>query len=343
MTQSEYLLQLDNVKKWFPVDQGIIRNFLDRKNPKVLRAVDGVSFKIKRGEVFGLAGESGSGKTTVGKLAIHLLEPTEGNIIFNEINLSTLSKEEMRQLRSKMQVIFQDPFASLNPRMTIGQAISHPLEIHMKDLSENRRDVVIKVLEQVGLSPPDQFYEKYPHQISGGQRQRVAIARALVTFPEFVLADEPIAMADVSVRVLLLDLMRKLKDELHLTYLFITHDLATAKYICDRIGIMYLGKLVEEGDLTQVYSNPLHPYTQALLDAIPVPNPDFRRSNPLPRGEIPSPINPPSGCNFHPRCIYAESICTTDEPKMRELGNEHLAACHFAEKFLQEDSTANKL
>jgi peptide/nickel transport system ATP-binding protein len=327
------LISLQNVKKWFSVRQGIIDNLLARGEPEFVRAVDGVSIDIRRGEVFGLVGESGSGKTTVGRLALRLLEPTEGKVIFDDIDLSTLSAEELRLLRSRMQVIFQDPMASLNPRMTVIDAISHPLEIHQADKIEDREEIICSILKDVGLSPPEVFLNKYPHQLSGGQRQRVVIARALVTEPDLILADEPIAMADVSVRALLLELMRFLKDEHNLTYLYITHDLATAKYICDRIGVMYLGKLVEVSDLSSVYNNPLHPYTQALMAAVPIPDPLRRRNQPLPRGEIPSPINPPSGCRFHPRCSYAEDICGRDEPELREIEPGHTVACHFAEKF----------
>lgn len=327
------IVSLNNIKKWFPVRQGIIDNLLARGEPEFVRAVDGVSLEIKRGEVFGLVGESGSGKTTVGRLALRLLEPTEGKVIFDKIDLSTLSAEELRLLRSRMQVIFQDPMASLNPRMTVIDAISHPLEIHQADKLEDKEEIICAMLEDVGLSPPEVFLNKYPHQLSGGQRQRVVIARALVTEPDLILADEPIAMADVSVRALLLELMRFLKDEHNLTYLFITHDLATAKYICDRIGVMYLGKLVEVSDLSSVYGNPLHPYTQALMAAVPIPDPLRRRNQPLPRGEIPSPINPPSGCRFHPRCPYVENICGRDEPELREIEPGHTVACHFAEKF----------
>jgi peptide/nickel transport system ATP-binding protein len=230
-----------------------------------------------------------------------------------------------------MQVIFQDPMASLNPRMTIGEAVAHPLMIHNPELKKDKRKEVSDVLEHVGLAPASLFYDKYPHQISGGQRQRAVIARALITKPELILADEPIAMADVSVRALLLDLMKRLKAEYNLTYLFITHDLATAKYICDRIGIMYLGKMVEIGPLKDVYTNPAHPYTRALLAAVPVPDPSLRRQEPLPRGEIPSPINPPSGCRFHPRCPIAQDVCKEIEPQMLQVYDNarHFAACHL--------------
>jgi peptide/nickel transport system ATP-binding protein len=330
---SNVLISLRNIKKWFPVNRGFLDNLLARGEPEFLRAVDGVSFDIKRGEVFGLVGESGSGKTTVGRLALRLLEPTEGQVIFDNMDLSTHSHEELRRLRSRMQVIFQDPMASLNPRMSLSDAIAHPLEIHHPDRVKDKDQIVNTVLEDVGLVPPHIFFNKYPHQISGGQRQRVVIARALVTEPDLILADEPIAMADVSVRALLLDLMKRLKDEHNLTYLFITHDLATAKYICDRIGVMYLGKLVEVGTLSAVYSKPLHPYTQALMAAVPIPDPTRRRSQPLPQGEIPSPINPPPGCRFHPRCPYVENICGRDEPEFREVEPGHTVACHFAEKF----------
>ena len=332
-SQDDYLVEIKDLKKWFPVPTTFIGQIFNQDREYV-RAVDGVSFNIRRGEVLGLAGESGSGKTTIGRVAIGLEEKTKGEVHFDGIDLSELSAEELRQLRRRMQVIFQDPLASLNPRMSLGDAIRQGLEIHYPETADQHRDIVIEIMEKVGLTPARFYYNKFPHQISGGQRQRVVIARALVTNPDLVLADEPIAMADVSVRALLLDLMVKLKEELNLTYLFITHDLATAKYICDRIAILYLGKIVEMGDLREVYGHPLHPYTNALLAAVPVPDPHERRQEPMPKGEIPNPIHPPSGCRFHPRCPYAEEICSEEEPLLRELRPGHVVACHFAEKFL---------
>ncbi len=331
--EKDTLVEVKDLVKWFPLQQTILERMMSRRQDHV-RAVDGISFAIHRGEVFGLAGESGSGKTTTGRLVLRLIEPTEGQVLFDGIDLSSISGEEMRRLRRRMQAIFQDPFASLNPRMKIGNAIGHSLKIHDLAQGEEVRQEVMTIMEHVGLTPPDFFYDKYPHQISGGQRQRVVVARALVTRPDLVLADEPIAMADVSVRAQLLDLLRDLGDEFHLTYLFITHDLATAKYICDRIGVLYLGRMAEIGMLGDVYRRPLHPYTQALLEAVPVPDPKFRREMPLPKGEIPDAINPPSGCRFHPRCSYAKEDCAEVEPELRELEPGHSVACHYAEQFL---------
>jgi peptide/nickel transport system ATP-binding protein len=325
---TDNLVEVHSLKKWFPVQTSFVETILSRKVDYV-RAVDGVSFDIRRGEVFGLAGESGSGKTTTGRLIVRLVEPTEGQILYEGTDIAALPAGEMRKLRWQMQVIFQDPTASLNPRMKIGDAIGHGLEIHGVAKGEVKREIVIGMMEKVGLTPAATLYEKYPHQLSGGQRQRGVIARALVLNPELVIADEPIAMADVSVRALLIELMMKLKEELDLTYLYITHDLATAKYICDRIGIMYLGKIVELGPLRDVYSNPLHPYTEALLSAVPVPDPRALREKVLPKGEIPNPVNPPSGCRFHPRCPHVMETCSQEEPSLCLVGEERLVACHL--------------
>jgi peptide/nickel transport system ATP-binding protein len=324
------LVEVRDLKKWFPVQKSFIERLVTRQR-QFVHAVDGVDFDICRGEVFGLAGESGSGKTTTGRLILRLLEPTEGHIFFDKVDLAALNNEEMRRTRQRMQVIFQDPFASLNPRMKTGDAIGHSLEIFGVAKGEEKRARVMRMMERVGLTPMAPLYEKFPHQLSGGQRQRAVMARALIMHPDLIVADEPIAMADVSVRALLLQLMMDLKEEFDLTYLFITHDLATAKYICDRIAIMYLGKIVEMGTLQQVYSNPQHPYTQALLAAVPVPDPKARRTAPMPRGEIPSPISPPSGCRFHPRCPIAEEICSQEIPLLEPITGqkEHLAACHL--------------
>lgn len=331
MNEERPLVEVMDLKKWFPVSVGVLAAL--RGVSLNVRAVDGVSFHINRGEVLGLAGESGSGKSTVGRLVLRLLDPTEGSVTFDGIDLGTLSSEEMRLTRSRMQVVFQDPLASLNPRMTVGAAIEHPAQIHMPELSkQQRRAEVLDILDAVGLSPPSMFYDRYPHQISGGQRQRVVIARALITRPDLIVADEPIASADVSVQALLLELMARLRDEFDLTYLFITHDLATTKYICDRIAIMYLGRIVEIGTIDEVFHNPQHPYTRALLSAVPVPDPRHRRTEPLPRGEIPNPINPPTGCHFHPRCpIAREGVCDIEVPELRnrEEAQGHLAACHL--------------
>jgi peptide/nickel transport system ATP-binding protein len=323
---AEELIKVENLTMHFPLQKGFFGN-LFAKEKRFVRAVDGVSFTIHKGEVLGLVGESGSGKTTTGRLILKLLEPTSGEIFYKGRAIASYTKNEMEELREKMQVIFQDPYASLSPRMSIGKAVSHPLRIHGIAHGSQARDITLEMMEKVGLSPASFLYKKYPHQLSGGQRQRVVIARALVTNPDFVVADEPIAMADVSVRAMILELMIRCKEVFDLTYLFITHDLATCKYICDHIAIMYLGKIVEIGPLQEVFKNPVHPYTVTLLEAIPVPDPRYRRNHPMPHGEIPSPINPPPGCSFHPRCSLAEASCSIDEPDLVDIGGGHRVAC----------------
>lgn len=322
------LVQVSNLTKYFPVQTSFLESMLSRKKDYV-RAVDGVDFTVKLGEIFGLVGESGSGKTTTGRLLVRLTEPTSGEIIFDGENLEALGSTQLKQFRRRAQVIFQDPTAALNPRMTAGQSIKSALDIHSIGSKNERKQVALRMLDRVGLTPAETFYGKYPHQVSGGQRQRIVIARAMVLNPQFVVADEPIAMVDVSIRAQILDLMLSLKREFGLTYVFITHDLATANYLCDRIAIMYLGKIAEIGLRQEVFKSPKHPYTVALMSAIPVPDPKHKMKKQIPRGEIPSPINPPSGCRFHPRCPYAFDRCSKEEPGMTRISETHYVACHL--------------
>jgi len=322
------MLTVTNLKKYFPVEKGFLDKLLTLQKSFV-RAVDDISFSIKREDILGLVGESGSGKSTTARLCLRLTEPTSGSIVIEGVDLAKLRGEELRRFRKNMQLISQDPNASLNPRIKVGQAIRHALFYQRVGSPSEQIERTRAMLERVGLKPWSNFYNRFPHELSGGQRQRVVIARALVLHPKFVVADEPIAMVDVSVRAQILELMLELKKEFDLTYLFITHDLAMANYVCRSIAIMYLGKIAEMGPKEEVFERPLHPYTLALLSSIPVPDPKAELQRMIPQGEIPSPINPPKGCRFHPRCPHAQAICSEHEPQLEEIRPNHQVACFF--------------
>ncbi len=323
---SEVLLQVENLVKHFPVGGGMFS-----KPAGQVRAIDGVSFTLHRGETLGLVGESGCGKTTTGRCILQLERPTDGRIVFEGVDLATLSEAELRKVRRRVQVIFQDPYSSLNPRMTIGQIIAEPLKVHgIVQEAAAREKRVQELLEQVGLLA--QHARRYPHQLSGGQRQRVGIARALAMEPALIICDEPVSALDVSIQAQIINLLEDLQRRLGLTYLFIAHDLSVVRHISDRVAVMYLGKIVEITDRTALYEEPRHPYTRALLSAVPIPDPavEETRERTVLRGEVPSPLNPPSGCVFHPRCPIAVARCSAEVPALREIRQTHWGACHLA-------------
>ena len=319
---TDYLLSAENLVKRFPIRGGTLNRVVN-----YVQAVNGVSFTVRRGEVLGLVGESGSGKTTIGRLVLRLEEATAGKVIFDGTNILELPKKEMRRFRKRMQIIFQDPYASLNPREKVRTVIGHALALHSIGTPESRRERAAELVEQVGLSP-DQL-DRFPHEFSGGQRQRVGIARALAVNPDFLVADEPVSALDVSIQAQVINLLSDLKDQLDLTMLFIAHDLAVVEHICDRVAVMYLGKIMELAPSSSLYNNPNHPYTEALLSAVPVPEPGHQQKRTVLSGDIPSAINPPSGCVFRSRCPRAEAICANETPELKQIGPDHFSACHL--------------
>jgi oligopeptide/dipeptide ABC transporter ATP-binding protein len=321
--QNGNLLELKNLKKYFPIRKGLLQREVER-----VHAVDDVTLTVAKGETVGLVGESGCGKSTLGRCIVRLLEPTDGDVVFQGRSIAKLGPRAMRPLRREMQMVFQDPYASLNPRKRVGSIVGDPLKIHGLGDRKERKKQVEELLETVGLSP--EHYNRFPHEFSGGQRQRIGVARALALRPKLVVADEPVSALDVSIQAQMINLLEALQDDFGLTYVFIAHDLGVVRHVSDRIAVMYLGKLVELSPAEELYQRPIMPYTEALLSAVPIPDPDLsaQRERIVLEGDVPSPIHPPSGCRFHPRCRYATDICMQVEPPLADYGNGHLAACH---------------
>lgn len=319
-TASKYLVEVKNLVKYFPVRAGLLQRVVAH-----VQAVDDVSFSVKKGETLGLVGESGCGKTTVGRSMLRLIEPTSGEVTFESRNMLVLRGNELKAIRRDMQIIFQDPYASLDPRVPIGESVMEGLHIHKIGAPKERFDIMIETLKRVGLE--DYHARRYPHEFSGGQRQRIGIARALALRPKFIICDEPVSALDVSIQSQVLNILKDLQQEFGLTYLFIAHNLSVVEHISDRVAVMYLGKIVELTGRDELFKNPLHPYTQALMSAIPIPDPHLKRQRLILKGDVPSPLNPPKGCRFHPRCPIAQEICSQQEPEFRETNPEHWVAC----------------
>lgn len=319
---SEALIKVENVKKYFPIRTGTFQKITGS-----VKAVDGISFEIKKGETLGLVGESGCGKSTLGRTIIRLLEKTAGNVYFEDKDLYKANKKELRDLRTQMQIIFQDPYSSLNPRLNVGQIVGESLLDHELCPKSEVQDRVVEAITKCGLAP--YHIRRYPHEFSGGQRQRIGIARALILNPKFVVCDEPVSALDVSIQAQIINLLSELQEQMGLTYLFISHDLSVVKHISHRVGVMYLGTMVELAKKEELYSNPLHPYTKALMSAVPIPDPTLKRNRIILQGDIPSPANPPKGCKFHTRCPYKMDICCEKDPEYKDVGGGHFVACHL--------------
>jgi oligopeptide transport system ATP-binding protein len=330
MTSNNVLMHVKDLVKHFPITQGIVL----QRQVGAVRAVDGISFDIHKGETLGLVGESGCGKSTTGRTILQLYRPTSGNVVFDDVDLVKLKGNDLRKMRRKMQMIFQDPYASLNPRMTISEIVGEPLVVHNVASGKDVEQRVEHLLELVGLSPT--FANRFPHEFSGGQRQRIGVARALALQPSFIVCDEPISALDVSIQAQVVNLLEDLQTQFNLTYLFIAHDLSMVRHISDRVAVMYLGVIVELASRDEIYHSPLHPYTQALLSAVPIPDPfaESQRKRVILQGDVPTPTNPPSGCRFRTRCPIAQPACAESRPEFRELKPGHFVACHFAEQFL---------
>ncbi len=322
---TEPIVKLENIKKYFPIRGGVFSRVVGN-----IKAVDDVSFVINKGETLGLVGESGCGKSTLGRTILKLLDPTGGRAFYKNNDIFKTDKQQLRHLRRELQIIFQDPFSSLNPRLNVGEIIGESLEIHGEVSGKEKQERVEYMLEVCGLAP--HHHRRYPHEFSGGQRQRIGIARALTLNPDFVVADEPISSLDVSIQAQIVNLMEELQDTFGLTYLFISHDLSMVRHISNNVAVMYLGKVVEICGKNELYQNPLHPYTQALLSAVPIMDPDAKSKRIILKGDVPSPANPPPGCNFNPRCRYAEERCRQEEPELREISPGHQVSCHLVEK-----------
>lgn len=325
--RDEYILEVNNLVKHFPLGGGLFS-----KKQQVVQAVNGITFKVKRGETLGIVGESGCGKSTAGRSIIRLYEPTAGQIIFEGKDVTKAQGNDLMELRRNMQMIFQDPYASLNPRMTVGDIVAEALDIHKLASGQKRTNRIYELLKIVGLNP--EHANRFPHEFSGGQRQRIGIARALAVNPSLIICDEPISALDVSIQAQVVNMLEELQEKLGLTYLFIAHDLSMVKYISHRIAVMYLGRIVELTSSKDLYANPMHPYTQGLLSAIPIPDPlvEAQRRRIIPKGNVPSPIDPPTGCYFRTRCPHAMEVCAKEAPELTEMGNEHLVACHLLKK-----------